>query len=228
MQILGTTQISYGIEKILNEAEDYLILVTPYLKLNQRLKVRLSDALKRVDNAYFIYRKDEINYKVLNWLKSFESLSMIPIDNLHAKVYGNEEVLVIGSMNLYEYSQINNHEIGVKIDCYEDYEEYLNALNEIRVIIESQHEKHSFDSVLESFVDYSMGKLFRDLNDNFTFRNYYRSSQELYEFICDMAREIVSFEDFELYRDKSAILRNTDLGKERYCILEKKLNNFAN
>jgi len=60
LEILGTTKISYEIERILDESENYLILVSPYLKLNQRLKVRLSDSFKRTEKSFILYRENEL------------------------------------------------------------------------------------------------------------------------------------------------------------------------
>ncbi len=40
--------------------------------------------------------------------------------NLHAKCYLNESECIISSLNLYEFSQINNNEMGILIRKYED------------------------------------------------------------------------------------------------------------
>lgn len=228
MKVIGTTKISNEIEEILNSAEKYLILVSPYLKLNQRLKVRLSDAYKKVDNAYLIYRENELQSQDLIWLKSFENLKLFSIKNLHSKIYLNQDFALISSMNLYEYSQINNHEIGVKLEFYEDQNEYKDTLNEIRIMVESEYNDNCFSQVMESIEDYSMGRLFWELSGNYSFKNYRSGSQHLYEFISDKAREIVNFEDYELYQDKTAVLRATDLGKERFSFLKKRLKEIAN
>jgi hypothetical protein len=76
--------------------------------------------------------------------------------------------------------------------------------------------------------DYSMGKLFWILNEKFSFKNFSKGSQPLYEHICNKSRELVDFEDHELYRDKTAVLRSTELGKKRYIHLEKELQKLAN
>ena len=228
MKIIGTTEISYEIEQTLDNAEKYLILVTPYLKLNQRLKVRLSDAFKRIDNVYILHREKELNIYESKWLESFKNVNIFPIKNLHSKIYVNEEVALISSMNLYEYSQINNHEIGVKLKISDDKTEYKDTINEIRIILESNHFNHNFDYVIESIEDYSMGRLFWKLNNKYSFKNYKSGSQYLYLFLSDKAREIVNFNNSELYQDKTAILRTTKLGKERYQILEKELKKLSN
>lgn len=228
MKVIGTTKISNEIEEILNSAEKYLILVSPYLKLNQRLKVRLSDAYKKVDNAYLIYRENKLQSQDLIWLKSFENLKLFSIKNLHSKIYLNQDFALISSMNLYEYSQINNHEIGVKLEFYEDQNEYKDTLNEIRIMVESEYNDNCFSQVMESIEDYSMGRLFWELSSNYSFKNYRSGSQHFYEFISDKAREIVNFEDYELYQDKTAVLRATDLGKDRFSLLKKRLKEIAN
>jgi len=228
LKIIGTTEISYEIEQTLDNAEKYLILVTPYLKLNQRLKVRLSDAFKRIDNVYILHREKELNIYESKWLESFKNVNIFPIKNLHSKIYVNEEVALISSMNLYEYSQINNHEIGVKLKISDDKTEYKDTINEIRIILESNHFNHNFDYVIESIEDYSMGRLFWKLNNKYSFKNYKSGSQYLYLFLSDKAREIVNFNNSELYQDKTAILRTTKLGKERYLILEKELKKLSN
>lgn len=228
MKIIGTTEISYEIEKILNSAEKYLILVTPYLKLNQRLKVRLSDTFKRIDNVYILHRENELNFNESKWLQSFPNVNLFPIKNLHSKIYANEEIALISSMNLYEYSQINNHEIGVKLEFENDNSEYKDTLNEIRIILESEHSNHNFQAIIDSRENYSMGCLFWKLNEKYTFKNYKSGSPYLYQFISDHAREIVNFDISELYQDETAVLRATELGKERYQILEKELKKMAN
>ncbi|MFD1161376.1 MULTISPECIES: phospholipase D family protein [Hwangdonia] len=228
MKVIGTTKISNEIEEILNSAEKKLILVSPYLKLNQRLKVRLSDAFKKVDNAYLIYRENQLKSQDLIWLKSFKNLKIFSIKNLHSKIYLNQDVAVISSMNLYEYSQINNHEIGVKLEFNEDQNEYKDTLKEIRIMVESEYNDNCFSQILESIENYSMGRLFWELSENYSFKNYRSGSQYLYEFISDKAREITEFKDYELYQDKTAVLRATDLGKERFNLLKKRLKEIAN
>jgi hypothetical protein len=228
LKIIGTTEISFEIEQILTKAEKYLILVSPYLKLNQRLKVKLSDAFKKVDSVYILYRENELNYDEANWLKEFKNLKLFSIKNLHSKIYANEEQVLISSMNIYEYSQINNHEIGVKIEFNDDITEYKDTLNEIRVILETDYSDHDFQKIIDGYENYSMGRLFWGLSDNYSFKNYRRGSNYLYQFLSDKARQLVDFELDELYIDETAVLRATELGKVRYDILEKELKKLAN
>ena len=225
MEILGTTKISYEIEQLLNNSEKYLVIVSPYLKLNQRLKVRLSDAIKKEGEVYFLYRENGLMPAELDWLHSFKKIHVHSIDNLHSKIYLNEKYAIIASMNLYEYSQINNHEIGVKLEFEKDKDEYVDVLNEIRIILNSEYEDNSFDEIIEMTKDYSMKHLYDDLTSKYYFTN--KRGDKLYEFFSQKAMKFVKFDDSELYQDKTAILRATQLGKEKYEFLEKKLIELA-
>ena len=58
-------------------------------------------------------------------------------ENLHAKCYFNENLMVLTSMNLHQFSQSNNREMGVLIKCEDknDEELFLNAKKEANLII---------------------------------------------------------------------------------------------
>ena len=58
-----------------------------------------------------------------------------------------------------------------------------------------------------------MSQLFSKLNENYSFRHLNKNSQRLYEYISDKSRELVQFSEDELYQDKTAVLRATELGK---------------
>lgn len=52
-------------------------------------------------------------------------------EKLHAKCYLNEDVGIITSMNLYEFSELNNREMGISVDANIDYEVYKQITAEI-------------------------------------------------------------------------------------------------
>ena len=55
--------------------------------------------------------------------------------NLHAKCYMNEEMCIITSLNLYEFSQVNNNEMGILIQRSDDGQLYKDAYEEAQRII---------------------------------------------------------------------------------------------
>jgi hypothetical protein len=66
--------------------------------------------------------------------------------NLHAKCYLNEELCIITSLNLYEFSQVNNNEMGVLIrraddpalykEAYEEAQRIIRISDEVRISLE--------------------------------------------------------------------------------------------
>ena len=55
--------------------------------------------------------------------------------NLHAKCYLNENRCIITSLNLYEFSQINNNEMGILLSKDEDSDVYRDAYEEAQRIV---------------------------------------------------------------------------------------------
>ncbi len=130
-------------------------------------------------------------------------------------------------MNLYEYSQVNNHEIGIIIDATENKAEYKDTLHEINLILKTANNSLDFSKLIENIEDYSMGRLFNELIKNYTFKLQTNNREAQYLHICNLARRIITFENHELYQDKTAILRGTNLGKDRFDLLMKKIKEFA-
>ena len=55
--------------------------------------------------------------------------------NLHAKCYMNENMCIVTSLNLYEFSQVNNNEMGILIQRSEDGQLHKDAYDEAQRII---------------------------------------------------------------------------------------------
>lgn len=113
MKIIPPYQITSEILNLINEAENYLILVSPYVNFNNwdRIKIDISNALKRNVRIEFYTRLDLENSK--SW-EQIEALGITPklIKNLHAKLYFNEKSGIVTSMNLLTSSNLNAIEFG--------------------------------------------------------------------------------------------------------------------
>ena len=68
-------------------------------------------------------------------LKSMQSIRSSFCKDLHAKCYLNEREAIITSMNLYEFSQVNNNEMGVYIDKETDSALYKDLYDEVQRLI---------------------------------------------------------------------------------------------
>ena len=123
-KFLDTAGVSFYLQQLINSANEKLILISPYLKISDRLKQSISDKdLMKID-IRLIYGKTEIELSENNWLKSLKSIRTSFCQNLHAKCYLNEKEAIVTSMNLYDFSQINNNEMGIYVNKTEDAELY--------------------------------------------------------------------------------------------------------
>jgi len=114
-KFLDTTGISYHLEQIIKSAKEKLVLISPYLKINDRIKELLDDKDRLKLDIRVIYGKNELLPDENNWLKTKASIRTSFCKNLHAKCYLNEEEALITSMNLYDFSQANNNEMGIYV-----------------------------------------------------------------------------------------------------------------
>ncbi len=138
-EFLTTTGTSYHIEKIITEADKKLILVSPYLQLSKTLYERLLDASMKRVRITIIFGKDELKPNERKSLANLENLNLLFFENLHAKCYFNEKEMVITSMNMYEFSEKNNREMGVFVTRLNDEHLFQSAVNETYSIIQSSN-----------------------------------------------------------------------------------------
>lgn len=136
-EFLTTNGTSYQIEQIILEAKKELFLLTPFMKLSKTFYERLKDASQRGVIIKIVYGKDELKPNEKNSLAEIENLELFFFENLHAKCYFNEDDMVITSMNMYEFSEKTNREMGVHIQRDNDKDLYNKAINEAKSIISS-------------------------------------------------------------------------------------------
>ena len=134
-KFLNTSATNYYLEELIKGASDRLILISPFLKLNDRIKELLEDKNRLKIDVRIVYGKSELQPEEINWLKELTFIRTSFCKNLHAKCYINEESCIISSLNLYEFSQVNNNEMGVHISREEDVEIYRDAYEEAQRII---------------------------------------------------------------------------------------------
>lgn len=131
VQFLNTEGASYRLNQLIKNADHEIILISPFLKLNQKIKDLLENQdRKRTTNIKIIYGKSELQPDENNWIKQLDSVRLAFCKDLHAKCYLNEKEAIITSMNLYEYSQVNNYEMGVYISKEDDPSLYQEIYNE--------------------------------------------------------------------------------------------------
>jgi hypothetical protein len=130
-RFITTTEISHNIELIIKDAKLFVILVTPYVNIHSRLKSIISKKLKDSDVIFVIIcREESLKPGERKWLKTNTHIKVVNQTDLHAKCYLNEQMALITSMNLFEYSQVNNIEFGVIIEKNKTGSEYYKIKTE--------------------------------------------------------------------------------------------------
>lgn len=132
-KFLDTQSISSELMVLIKNAKDKIVLVSPYLKVNSQIQERLKTKSKigTLSEISIIYGKSELKQTELDWMKDVDDIRIFEKNNLHAKCYLNEERAIICSMNLYDYSQQNNIEMGILITKEDDPDTYTDIIEEI-------------------------------------------------------------------------------------------------
>lgn len=113
-------ELNHELIKLVKEASLELTLISPFIKLHQRVKDELNK--KRNDPNFKLticFGKNEkdvqksLSIEELEYFKSFNTVSIYYEPRLHAKFYANGLGGIITSLNLYDYSVNNNIESGV-------------------------------------------------------------------------------------------------------------------
>ena len=118
------------IEEIVMGANERIVLVSPYIKADEDIVERLKRNTEDVE-VVVIYGKDK-NQPQAKSLFEARGVKKIFVKDLHAKCYLNENKALVTSMNLYEYSQNNNEEMGVLVTRKDDEELYQGVIKLVK------------------------------------------------------------------------------------------------
>ena len=134
-KFLNTSATNYYLEELIKQTQERLIIISPFLKFNDRIKELLMDKDRMKIDVRLVYGKSELAPQEINWLRSLEFVRTSFCQNLHAKCYVNEQAAIITSMNLYDFSQVNNNEMGVYIQRDQEPELYRETYEEAQRLI---------------------------------------------------------------------------------------------
>jgi len=159
MKLIAPSVISGEIFKIIDEADEILVLVSPYIKINgwPKLTNRLKAALSRGLDLKVYVRDGQKN---LNSIDELQQLGITPflIPNLHAKLYFNEKEAVTTSMNLLKSSDQYSLEIGHKVQTDEEYKDIVNYYKQYIAI--SDKNLSDFKTTLEDEIGFRLRNLY--------------------------------------------------------------------
>ena len=134
-KFLNTSGTNFFFFSLIKNAKERLILISPYLRLNDRIKELLEDKDRLKIDIRIVYGKSDLHPDEIKWMQKLDYVRVSFCKNLHAKCYVNESECIISSLNLYEFSQVNNNEMGILVRKYEDNEVFKDAYEEAQRII---------------------------------------------------------------------------------------------
>ncbi|UMB52954.1 hypothetical protein MKD41_11485 [Lutibacter sp. A64] len=119
-KFLTGDELSDKLTDIIWNANKYVVIVSPYIKLDNHVK-SIFEKIKSGHDIHIIlifgknegYRQKSFNKSDYEYFKEFKNISILYNKDLHAKHYCNEKEGLITSLNLYDYSMVNNIEYGV-------------------------------------------------------------------------------------------------------------------
>ncbi|MCX7067830.1 MAG: phospholipase D family protein [Methylococcales bacterium] len=110
IKFLTTQGINYHLEELLKNSQKEIILISPYIQLQKRIKEILSQKKDNGLDIIFVCRAKDLKENLSRF-----STKVFDCPTLHAKCYMNENEVIVTSLNLYEFSQKNNEEMGFYI-----------------------------------------------------------------------------------------------------------------
>lgn len=137
VQYLNTQGAYAEIENIVNRAENALVIISPYIQINRTLLQKIFHASEhRAINVSLICRKDDIKPEEMDALNKITRLELFDLPNLHANCIYNEKTMVITSLNLFDYTQINNRDMGALISADKDPAAFMSAVHETEYMMQ--------------------------------------------------------------------------------------------
>lgn len=135
-KFITTKQITSELEDLIKKADERLYIVSPYLKLSKDFRDLLTYRNTNRKDTKIIFGKQELNPEQMTFFQGLRFVYLFFSEDLHAKCYINDTKMIITSMNFYDFSMMNNKEMGILIDkaVNEDAQVYNDAWSEIDFI----------------------------------------------------------------------------------------------
>ena len=152
VKFLATENAYSNIVDIIKEASNKVVLISPYIKISDQLFDRLKHMDKQGIRIIVVCRGKDLHTEEKNKLRQLKCLELRFDEDLHAKCFYNEKAMVITSLNLYDYSQQHNREMGVLLSLDEDHDTFKEALREANFIVDSAKKDSPIRNIIREAV----------------------------------------------------------------------------
>jgi phosphatidylserine/phosphatidylglycerophosphate/cardiolipin synthase-like enzyme len=123
IKFIKGSELNIELERLIEDADDYLYLICPYIQLHDKLKRELKTKTNQPQlRIVVVFGKNEeglhnsLNKEDFEFLKTLPNIEIRYEPKLHAKYYSSEDRAIITSMNLHKFSHDNNIEVGLVMD----------------------------------------------------------------------------------------------------------------
>jgi phosphatidylserine/phosphatidylglycerophosphate/cardiolipin synthase-like enzyme len=215
IEVLDTSKLNDEIVRMFQN-DKKLIIISPFISISEDLIKILSSS----DGIIYLFCRE--NDKINNLKQKLKNVRFYFNNNLHAKIYSSENNTIITSLNLYEYSQINNYEIGLMFNNNDFSELYNQLKSELKILFKESHCNENVFGENEIYKHgnwYNMKYLYRDLMEKCNL-NWIKDYPEdfYYKKLCNeiLKKYKALFNDADYYKDRSALIRQTMITTEMY------------
>ena len=132
VEFLTDWQIADGLLRIVREARQQLTLVSPYNRHWGHLKREVEAAQRRGVKIAAYYRAEDPAHA-----PEYDGAAVFPVRMLHAKIYANESVALVTTMNLLETSAAYSREVGFLVrdpKLRQEIDDYVQSLADAVVV----------------------------------------------------------------------------------------------
>ena len=148
VEFLNTSKAYATIEMIIDKATTKVVLISPYIRIPSQLFDRLKHKDKQGIAITVVCRGKDLDAEEKDRFRQLKNLELRFDEDLHAKCFFNENLMVITSLNLYDYSRRHNREMGILLNLYEEPDIFKEALSEVKFIVDNAKK----DSVIMNIV----------------------------------------------------------------------------
>lgn len=118
VKLLENHHIYSSVCDLVAEAEDEIIIVSPYVDPTENLLRDLRRKAAGEVSVELVFRLDKLEeYRTKKWLAELldSQVQLGTVDLLHSKLYFSEREAILTSMNLLNSSKDKSHEVGINV-----------------------------------------------------------------------------------------------------------------
>jgi hypothetical protein len=135
-KFLDGAGVQSALTDIIKKTDQELCIISPFLKISVQTKSYLKSIDDHNKPITIVYRSDSLLTDAdIDFFNGLKNLELLHCENLHSKCYINENEGLITSMNLHEYSQTHNWEMGIRFSKQHDQEIYDDVVRELGLLL---------------------------------------------------------------------------------------------